>query len=129
MYKVNGIWYIRVSGRPRSSRTRDKEKATLLEARLNSEAWDRNNGLVVPTWEQMALAWMESEPVSASKYDNLKYMAWWKPYLSGGGVTDITPALVHRIISQNRGISLTERISENATANGYVQFVKRVIRS
>lgn len=129
MYQVKGIWYIRVGGRPRSAKTRDKEKARSLEHKLNAEAWDRQNGLVLPTWQQMSLAWMDSDPVAAAKHDNALFMEWWEPHLSGRKVTDITPALVHRIILQHRSISLTERKSENSTANRYVAHVKRVIRS
>jgi integrase len=132
MYRINGKgnWYIHVGGRARSSKTRDKEKARILEGKLNTEAWDRQNGLAVPTWEQMCLAWMEAEPISASKHDNALFMEWWEPHLNGRRVTDITPALIRRIITEHRpGVSLTERKPENSTANRYVAFVKRVIRS
>lgn len=129
MYQVKGIWYIRVSGRPRSAKTRDKEKAKLLEHKLNSEAWDRRNGLNVPKWDEMVAAWIDANPVSAAKPHNDYYADWWEPHLLGRKVTDITPALIHRIVSQHRTVSVTERIPQNSTANGYVQFVKQVIRS
>ena len=48
MYKRNGVWYISISGTRQSARTTIREDAKLLEHKLNKEAWDRRNGLVVP---------------------------------------------------------------------------------
>ena len=47
MYKRNGIWYISISGVRQSARTTIREDAKLLEHKLNKEAWDKRNGLVV----------------------------------------------------------------------------------
>lgn len=126
--KPGGNWYISVGGTRQTAGTKDREKARQLEHKLNQEAWDRRHGLVAPTWDQACLSWIGDNPRQAETYENLKYLCWWKPFLSGKKLTAIDPKLVHKIISENRVVDLHARISENATANGYVSFVGRVIR-
>ena len=128
MYRRGRIWYISVGGVRRSAETTDRERAKALEHKLNAEAWDRRNGLIVPTWDQSCLSWMESNPVLAEKYANKKHARWWKPHLTGKRLDSISKALVHRVISENRVVSLTGPAAENATANAYVGFVARIIR-
>lgn len=128
MYKRNGIWYISVGGVRQSSRTALREDAKLLEHKLNKEAWDRRTGLVIPTWDQACLSWLDDNPGLSQKYANLKHMKWWKPHLTGRRLDAITPKLVRGKVSESFPVSLENPVPANATANGYVSFVSRVIR-
>ncbi len=130
-----GIWQISVGGVRQSSGTPDRERAKALELKLNAEAWDRRNGLTVPTWDQACLAWMANNPVAAGKYHNRKYLKWWKPHLTGKRLTAITAAVVHGVISSTDEngaprfkINLETPVGPNATANGYAGFVGQIIR-
>lgn len=128
MYKRGGVWYISVGGIRHSARTTDRERAKALEHKLNAEAWDRRNGLIVPTWDQACLSWLDDNPGLAGKYMNLKHSKWWKEHLTGKRLDAITPKFIHGLISQFFNVSLTEPIGPNSTANAYVGFVGRVIR-
>ena len=128
MYKRGDVWYISIGGVRQSARTTDRERAKALEHKLNAEAWARRNGLIVPTWDQACLSWMDDNPVLARIYLNLKHSKWWKPHLTGKRLDAITPKLVHAIVSQHFKVSLTEPIGPNSTVNAYVGFVGRVVR-
>lgn len=128
MFKRGRIWWISVGGVRQTSGTTDRERAKALEHKLNAEAWDRRNGLIIPSWEQACLSWMDNNPVAAAKYHNVKYSNWWKEHLKGKRLDAITPALVHKIVADNFAISLTQAVGANATANGYVGFVGKIIR-
>jgi integrase len=128
MYKRGRIWWISVGGVRQSSGTTDRERAKTLEHKLNTEAWDRRHGLIVPSWDQACLSWMDDHPAAAGQYQNLKHSRWWKPHLTGRRLDAITPKTVHKIVSDNFDISLAEAVGPNSTANGYVCFVGRVIR-
>lgn len=126
--KPGGNWYISIGGARQSAGTKDRERARQLEHKLNQEAWDRGHGLVAPTWDQACLSWIEANPGLSEKYENLKFLQWWKPHLTGKKLTAIDAKIVHRIISENRVVDLHNRVPQNATANDYTYFVGRIIR-
>ena len=131
--KPGSNWYISVGGVRQSAATKDRERAKQLEHKLNQEAWDRGHGLVAPTWDQACLSWIKSYPAESGSYQNLKYLKWWKPHLTGKKLTAIGRELVHEVMSEkfgadDRRVDLKNRVPQNGTANGYVGFVARIIR-
>lgn len=130
MYKRGGVWYISVAGVRQSSRTADRERAKWLETKLNAEAWDLQNGRVVPSWEQACMKWADDNPAASKKPANIHFESWWRDHLKGKRLASITPALVNGIILSNRtGVDVENPVPQNATANGYVGFVSKVIRA
>lgn len=123
-----GYWQISVEGVRQSSRTADKERAKILEHKLNNEAWDAARGLTIPSWDQACLKWLRDHPKLAGKSKYKKMARWWLPLLTGKTLSALTPEFVHKRVSENRTVSLESRIKQNATANLYVSFVRRVIR-
>lgn len=126
--KREGHWYISISGVRSSSGTSDRAQAKALEHKLNAEAWGRRHGLIVPSWEQACLSWMDDNPAKAEKYEAKKFLAFWKPRLAGKRLDAITPKLVHSIVGQNFKVDLNNPVGANSTANSYVGMVSRVIR-
>jgi integrase len=91
--------------------------------------WDRQNGLIVPTWDQACIAWLSDNPAKAEQEIYRYFLKWWKPHLSGKRLDSISPKMIHSIVIKHRkGVSLEERVKQNATANTYVGFVGRIIR-
>ena len=124
-----GIWQISVAGARQSSGTSDKQRAKALQDKLNAANWDRKHGLVVPTWDQACLSWLDDNPQKADQEIYTYFLKWWKQHLSGKRLDSITPKMINQIVLDNRpGVSLTERVKQNATANTYVGFVGRIIR-
>jgi integrase len=128
VFKRGRIWWISVRGVRQSAKTPSREKAKWLEHKLNSEAWDREHGIINPTWEQACNNWIDNNPKTAETYDSGKYLAFWKDKVKGKRLQDITPKLIHSIITQHFKINLSEPVPQNSTANGYVDFAKRIIR-
>lgn len=134
--KREGNWYISVGGARVSSGTEDRAKAKWKETHDNDELWDRQNGRVTPVWEKASLEWMDNHPVIAETYEVKKLLRFWKDHLKGRKLVDITPKLVHQIITDSRvedgsrkfAVDLENPVSANSTANGYVAFVSRIIR-
>ena len=126
--KREGNWYISISGVRTSSGTPDRKKAQALEHKLNAESWDRAHGLIVPVWEQAVLSWMDDNPRQAGTYWAKKFLDFWKDHLKGKRLTDISPKVVHAIVGQHFSVDLVNPVGPNATANGYVGMVSRVIR-
>lgn len=123
-----GIWQIRVGGVRQTSGTSDRERAKALQDKLNAEKWDRKHGLIVPTWDQANVSWIGDNPGPASKYHNNLYAKWWKKRLTGKRLGTITPKLIHDEITKKFKVDVNEAVPANATANGYVSFVGRIIR-
>lgn len=128
MFRRGRIWWISIGGTRQSSGTSDRERAKQLEHKLNTEAWDREHGFIIPTWEQACNSWIDNHPKQSEQYHNLLHCKWWKSKLSGKRLNKIEPKDVHRIISENFEVDLHEPVPANATANAYVSFVGRVIR-
>lgn len=128
--KREGNWYISIGATRISSGTSDKKKAQALEHKLNAEAWDRRNGFVIPTWEQACVEWMQSNPGPAGKEWVKRLLDFWKDRLKGKKIQDeITPKLIHGIAVESWKVDPTNPVPGNSTANQYVGFVKRIIRS
>ena len=126
--KPEGNWYISIAGTRESSGTTDRAKAKALEHKLNAEAWDRRHGFIVPVWEEACVTWIENNPVVAETYGAKKYLRFWKDHLAGKKLDAITPKVVHGIVCQQFKVNLIDPVGANATANGYVSMVGRVIR-
>lgn len=133
--KREGNWYICVAGNRRSSGYSDREKAKELEHKLNEEARDRRNGLIVPTWEEAAADWIHQNPVVSGSYEAKKMLAFWTPRLKGMKLRDITARVVHNHVVAAKEkerpkflVDLIKPVPANSTANGYVSFVSRIIR-
>lgn len=123
-----GTIYVRIDGVRTSTGTTDPERAKWFKKKHENEAWDRANGRSVPTWDGACIAWAKGNPLSAVGVANLRFENWWKDHLSGKSLRAITPELVNDLVTKHRtGVSATERLPANATANAYVQFVARVI--
>lgn len=127
--KRSGPWYITVAGVRKSSGTTDRERARRRETKENQEAWDRQHGLTIPKWEDMAMGWARDNPASAAKYHSIKYEKFWLPHLKGKTATEIDAGLIHSVISQHLTVDLENRVPGNGTANQYVSFVRMVIRA
>jgi len=127
--KRDGNWYISLAGDRITSGTEDKAKARALEHKLNAEAWDRSHGLVVPKWEEAVADWIQQNPVVAGSYNAKKMIAFWLEPLMGWKLSDITSKVVHKLVTERFRVDLLQPVPANSTANGYVAFVGRVIRS
>lgn len=128
MFKRGRIWWISVRGVRQSAKTTSREAAKWLEHQLNSEAWDREHGRVIATWEQACNTWIDNNPKVAETYESEKYLKYWKDKLRGKRLNDITPKLMHSLITKDFKVNLSESVPQNSTANGYAGFVARVIR-
>lgn len=123
-----GILYISVHGVRQSSKTNDKERAKRLEHKLNAEAWDREQGLVIPDWDGACLLWTKRNPLIAASEKNLRFATWWRPLLTRKNLRRIDTEMMNELILKHRPkVSETERRPQNATANAYVAFVQRII--
>lgn len=129
MFKRGKIWYFSINGIKESSGTTDRERAKTLERKRQQEAWDRANGFHVKTWEEACLEWLESHQHLASYPQNKIYAAWWLKHLDGLKLPAISKDLVHGLILKNRPVDQTKHTKKNATANVYVSFVEKIIRS
>lgn len=126
--KRGGHWYISIGQVRVSSKTSDKARAAQLEHKLNAESWDRRNGLVVPSWEQACLTWMDDNPRVSETYLAKKFLTFWQEPLAGKRLDAVTPKLIHSIVAKEFKIDLLNPVGANSTANGYVAIVRRVIR-
>lgn len=124
------IWYFHhpVTGFRESSGTSDKARAAQLLRTLQDEAHDRKQGKYVEKWEEACPRWMALNQ-SLSNYRQQEYFkAFWDEHLTGMKLNEIDEDLVHRVILENRPVSMKERLPANATANNYVAFVPKIIR-
>lgn len=126
--KRTGPWYITVAGIRQTSGTTDRERAKRLETKLNQEAWDREHGLVVPTWASASISWSKANPKAAGTAANVHFAKWWREHLRDKKLREIDADLIHRAISSERKVDLNNRIPENCTANHYVGFVRMVMK-
>ncbi|MDB5866528.1 MAG: hypothetical protein JWO70_4334 [Betaproteobacteria bacterium] len=133
--KANGCWYFHhpVTGRKISSGTKDKELAKQKLRALEQEKFDRETGKHIDLWEVAAGRWMELHAHLANYRSQQNYHDFWLPHLAGMRLDRIDEELVHDIIMSERGgrlaVNLKERCSANSTANLYVWFVAKIIRS
>lgn len=128
MYRRGKIWYFCIDGVRESSGTSDKKRAEALERKRRQEAWDRSNGYYIKTWDEACLEWLQSHQHIEGYQRNCGYAAWWTPHLTGLKVNLITRELVDRI-SRLRPVNEKEATKQNTTANQYVQFVSKILRS
>lgn len=129
MFKRGKIWYFSINGTKESAGTSDKKRAEALERQRRQEAWDRANGFYVRTWDEACLAWLESHQHLASYPQNRIMARFWTEHLTGLKLNAITKELAHSLIVKHRPVNLAERIKANGTANNYVRFVEKIIRS
>lgn len=129
MYKRGGIWYFRINGVRQSSGTADKERAKLLQRKLESEAWDKQHGLHIPTWDEACLDWLTTHKHLRSYPQQKIFARWWKPHLTGRKLNTITKELIHQIVTTHREVDVTKASKVNSTANVYVLFAEKIIRA
>jgi integrase len=129
MYKRGGIWYFRIGGIRQSSGTGDKERAKLLQRQREAEAWDRQHGIYIPTWDEACLAWLTENQHLKSYVQQKIFARWWKRHLTGRKLNAITKELVHQIVTTHRAVDLAKASKKNSTANVYVFFVEKIIRA
>lgn len=128
MFKRGKIYYFSINGVKESSGTTDKKRAEALERKRKQEAWDRANGYHVKTWDEACLEWLQSHQHLASYIQNKIYAKWWRPHLTGLKLTAISKDLIHHSILK-RPIDMTTGTKTNSTANVYVCFAEKIIRS
>lgn len=127
MFKRGEIYWVSINGVRCSTGERDRKRAKEEETRLRVEARDRSRGLYVKTWDEACLEWLQSNTHLQSYSKNAIQAKWWTRHLRGLKVTVITRELVHSIIVKERPVT-SERSKQNNTANGYVAFVRKVLR-
>jgi integrase len=129
MFKRGKIWYFSINGTKESSGTSDKKRAEALERQRKQEAWDRANGFYVKTWDEACEEWLSLNEHLDSYAAQCIRAAWWTERLDNRKVNAITPELVHGIIKADRPVDMKNRVKANSTANVYVRFVAKIIRS
>jgi integrase len=72
--------------------------------------------------------WQDDNPKLADQYHVKKFLLFWKDHLKGKKLSDITPKLIHGLVTENFNVDLINPSGPNSTANGYVGIVSRVIR-
>lgn len=129
--KPTGPWYFwnPLTGRRESTGTGDRELAKAIVAKTEREAVERKAGIYVPTFIEQTNTWLELNQSLAGFANQEDYAGFWKKHLKTEKLADLTPELVHSIVKRERSVNLKVPTKKNNTANNYVTFVAKIIRS
>lgn len=125
-------WQIRVRGVRHSSGTKDRQAAKALEDKLNREAFETDKlGICHTAWDEACLEYLTQAQLAgmSSLADQKSRAKFWKKYLSGKKLKDITPEYVRTILLTRKGVNEYTATPENTTANMYATFVGRIIHA
>lgn len=129
MFKRGGIYWTTVRGRKESLGTKIKSEAKRLEDKWRNEVYERKNGLYIPTYDEAAAEWLDANKHLSSYSMNEDMAEWWDQWFAGIKLNTITKEEVHKIVKANRPIDEVNKIGANTTANRYVLFLAKIIRS
>lgn len=135
MFKRGRIYYSTVRGGKKSLGTSSRAEAKALEEKWRHEAFERRNGLYVPTYLEAAQSWLDRNKHIDSYDMQLQVARWWERWFADRKVNEITADEVHQIMlnwhsfdKRKQPISETEKVKANATANRYIEFLAKIVR-
>jgi integrase len=126
-----GPYYFRhpVTGKRTSTGTDDRELAKAIAAKAQRESVERKAGIFIPSFVEQTDTWLELNQSRAGSNANKVFAEFWKPHFKDYQLNDITKEVVHDVIKRERPITLSVASTANNTANDYVDFVRKIVRS
>lgn len=127
MFKRGNVYWTTVRGRKESLETTSKTQAKRLEDKWRHEAYERRNGLYIPTYDEAARDWLDRNKHLSSFAMNEQMANWWDQYFVGVKVNEITADDVHAVVKDHRPIDEKNKVPGNVTANRFVMFLAKII--
>lgn len=129
MFKRGVVYWTTVRGVKESLGTKIKSEAKRLEDKWRNEAYEKRNGLYIPTYDEAAADWLDANKHLSSYEMNEQMADWWDQFFAGVKVSTITPEEVHKLVKANRPIDEEKKVPANTTANRFVLFLAKIVRS
>ncbi len=116
---------LKASGRQvrRSTGTKSKRQAAVLESRLKAELWRHKNAPSQKTFEDAAVRWLESKTHKKSWDGDRIIIRWLRPHLEGLSLSEISRDKIEELRT------LKSKEASDSTVNRHMALLRSILRA